>query len=154
MSNCFKIFNKSCQHHAHGSVTLLMGKKTVTLYGGSYFSAELIEGVQRVKLAQELDRPYEHKIDIQDFGTPKTEDILELAEFIRHNDHSVYYIGCFGGYGRTGTVIAALLIVLRGFSARYAIDHVRANISPRCIETLDQSEFLYKLSTTLEKMNS
>lgn len=152
--NLFKNTNLSCEAVAHGSVTMLISGRNITLYGGAYLNSISVKGAQLVKLAAEIDLDYDHKIDIEDFSPPKPEDVLELAQTIRNSKHDVYYIGCLGGYGRTGTVIAALLILLRGYSSEYAIKSVRSHISPRCIETVEQLEFLYKLSSTVTKLNN
>jgi len=53
-------------------------------------------------------------------------------------------ITCFGGHGRSGTALAALLIA-NGFSAMDAIDYVRTVHCNLAIETLEQEEYLARL---------
>lgn len=50
------------------------------------------------------------------------------------------HLGCIGGHGRTGTVMAALVKVMTGEKA--AIEYVRANYCTRAVESLVQVDFL------------
>lgn len=52
-------------------------------------------------------------------------------------------IHCIGGWGRSGTLAAALLCH-EGHSPRRAIELVRRARSPRCIETMAQEVFVHK----------
>lgn len=51
------------------------------------------------------------------------------------------HIGCIGGHGRTGTVLAALVSVMRG--EKDAIQYVRNNYCPKAVESEEQVEFLH-----------
>ena len=50
-------------------------------------------------------------------------------------------IGCLGGRGRTGTVLACMA-VLAGLQASDAVVWVRANYDPLAVETQDQAEWV------------
>lgn len=69
----------------------------------------------------------------------QTADDGELVEFIKHlatrvteaqkrrkegEPHEVFYVHCWGGHGRTGTVISLLLIALYGITANQALEYV------------------------------
>jgi hypothetical protein len=51
------------------------------------------------------------------------------------------HIGCIGGHGRTGTVLAALYAALNP-ADKQAIQHVRAHYCPRAVESAAQVAFL------------
>lgn len=50
---------------------------------------------------------------------------------------------CIGGWGRSGTIAAALLCH-QGYEARNAIGLVRAARSPHCIESYEQEQFVHE----------
>lgn len=52
-------------------------------------------------------------------------------------------IHCIGGWGRSGTIAASLLIH-EGHSAEDAIAQVRRSRSPRCVESIQQEKFVTK----------
>jgi hypothetical protein len=53
-------------------------------------------------------------------------------------------IGCAGGHGRTGSTLAALLI-LQGMSGRAALRQIRRSYCPDAVESLEQSSMLRRL---------
>ncbi|MFX0120028.1 MAG: hypothetical protein ACFE9A_11660 [Candidatus Hodarchaeota archaeon] len=53
-------------------------------------------------------------------------------------------IHCSGGHGRTGTIIAALLVVIDRIPPDDAIERVRA-VNPLAIETKDQEKYIKSL---------
>lgn len=57
-------------------------------------------------------------------------------------------IGCFGAHGRTGTLLACLL-VLQGMPAPDAIKRVRSTHCVEAIETSDQVKFIYLYDTRI-----
>ena len=83
-------------------------------------------------------------IDWQDFGLPR--DPAAAAATIR----DVYAraeagerveVGCAGGLGRTGTVLACMA-VLAGVPAEDAVGWVRRNYDVRAVETPEQEEWV------------
>ena len=54
-------------------------------------------------------------------------------------------IGCTGGHGRTGTVIAGVLAILEGLDAGTAIAETRKRYCVSAIETFKQEEMIYHL---------
>lgn len=80
-----------------------------------------------------------------DFGLPAdpaaTRQALEQA--LTRADTERVEVACAGGRGRTGTALACLA-VLDGIPSRQAVKYVRANYSPRAVETPWQRRFVAK----------
>lgn len=53
-------------------------------------------------------------------------------------------IGCFGGHGRTGTLLAVLLVEVEKLSPADAIEAVRKRYCGECIESKAQAQFVYE----------
>ena len=56
-------------------------------------------------------------------------------------------VACWGGRGRTGTVLACLT-VLDGYSAEQAIAHVRAGYDPDAVETAEQEAYVARFAAS------
>jgi len=83
-------------------------------------------------------------VDWPDFGLPtdpETAAAQILAAFERAKRGESVEIGCAGGLGRTGTVLACMAI-LAGVPADGAVAWVRTNYDPRAIETPDQAAWV------------
>jgi len=52
-------------------------------------------------------------------------------------------IGCMGSHGRTGTLLALLILEIEGGTAKEAIDKVRSRHCVECIETYRQECFIF-----------
>lgn len=52
---------------------------------------------------------------------------------------------CFGGHGRTGTALAALMVVSGQFTAAQAIAHLRKDYCKKAVETASQEAYLKSL---------
>ena len=83
-------------------------------------------------------------IDWPDFGLP-ADDARAAAQirdaFSRAASGQVVEIGCAGGLGRTGTVLACMA-VLAGVVATDAVSWVRQNYRVSAIETADQERWI------------
>lgn len=82
---------------------------------------------------------------IQDMGVPKNapefiELITWLAGRIESGDKA--HIGCIGGHGRTGTVLAALVAHMT--TEADAIGYVREHYCEKAVESTEQVKFLMK----------
>ena len=85
-------------------------------------------------------------LPVPDGSAPSIDQVLDFANFVdgqRALNHSVA-VHCEAGLGRTGTVIAAYLIV-KGDTPDSAIARVRASES-KAIETATQIHFLRQLA--------
>lgn len=83
-------------------------------------------------------------IDWPDFGVPTdatraAAQIVAAYERVRAGEH--LEIGCIGGKGRTGTVLACLAI-LAGLPASEAVSWVRATYHPHAVETPEQERWV------------
>ncbi len=83
-------------------------------------------------------------IDWPDFGTPTSSEqamqaIIETFNLARAG--SRVEVGCLGGRGRTGTVLACFA-VLCGLEPEQAVDFVRSGYDPSAIETVEQERWV------------
>jgi atypical dual specificity phosphatase len=76
--------------------------------------------------------------------------IAETEERIRRGEPTVYH--CKGGLGRTGTLLAAHLIV-RGMAPLHALEELRG-IHPRYVQSVAQEHFLDRLAALLRTPTS
>lgn len=82
---------------------------------------------------------------IQDMGVPTSRgDFMNLLCWLERalHDKKKVHIGCIGGHGRTGTVLAALVKQMTGNED--AITYVRENYCQKAVESTTQIEFLRK----------
>jgi hypothetical protein len=82
-------------------------------------------------------------IEWQDFGVPADPERAAgqiRAAFARAQAGERVEIGCAGGLGRTGTVLACMAI-LGGVAAADAVAWVRATYNRLAVETADQEAF-------------
>ncbi|MFQ5712840.1 MAG: dual specificity protein phosphatase family protein [Candidatus Scalinduaceae bacterium] len=92
-------------------------------------------------------------IPVEDFSTPRIEqieDFLEFAEKIRAVGKKLV-VHCDGGMGRTGTMLACYL-VSKGINAAKAIEIVRKK-RPNSIETEEQKEIVFKFWRKIRKIS-
>jgi len=83
----------------------------------------------------------------RDFWLPSDPDALRSAlheVWVRSESERVE-IACGGGYGRTGTALAALAI-MDGVSSKDATAYVRAHYSPRAVEMPWQRRFVTRFT--------
>ncbi|KAL0248506.1 hypothetical protein GEMRC1_003742 [Eukaryota sp. GEM-RC1] len=83
----------------------------------------------------------------------QTFTILQSLVSLFHNDKSVL-IHCQGGLGRTGTVVACLIMLLSDGSIApdRAIEIVRSNRGKRAIQTASQFKFLHNFPSLLPEL--
>ncbi len=83
-------------------------------------------------------------IDWPDFCLPVDEEAAAgqiIAAFERAKNGERAEVGCIGGLGRTGTVLACMAI-LAGVPADGAVAWVRANCNSQAVETTEQAEWV------------
>jgi protein-tyrosine phosphatase len=83
-------------------------------------------------------------IEWEDFGLPARpeEAVAQIrSAFERARAGQRVEIGCLGGTGRTGTVLACMA-VLAGVDAESSIEWVRAHYKPTAVETRDQEQWV------------
>jgi protein-tyrosine phosphatase len=83
-------------------------------------------------------------IDWKDFGLPVNPELAaqQIAEaFGRAGRDGLVEVGCLGGSGRTGTVLACMA-VLAGVPPAHAVAWVRTSYRPEAVETADQEAWV------------
>ena len=101
----------------------------------------------------EPDEPRTVYVDWPDFNVIDIEALLRVIKIINDGLKAGYNIeiGCHGGHGRTGTLVASLC-VMHGETAEDAIARIRLEYCDRAIETKDQEELVKSLETKLYLM--
>ena len=81
-------------------------------------------------------------LPIPESGAPSRAQMDRAARFVKDSNRAgrAVFAHCFAGYGRTGVVIAGLMIAA-GEEPRAAIDRVR-RLRPGAVESARQEEFL------------
>jgi hypothetical protein len=99
---------------------------------------------------------------IHDFTAPKVEDLERLIAdiIVAHaaEPNEPVFVGCRGGFGRTGTVVAALVKYAQEMTAEEGdalldpIKYTRQNFNPNAVETQPQANVVRALNvnTVLE----
>ena len=80
----------------------------------------------------------------EDFGLPENPELAarQIADaFGRARTGGLVEVGCLGGSGRTGTVLACMA-VLAGVPSAEAVAWVRAAYRPEAVETADQEAWV------------
>jgi hypothetical protein len=98
----------------------------------------------------EVSWPY-RMIAWPDFGVPENQS--ELFDVIvdihtRARSGEIVEIACYGGLGRTGTVLACLA-VCAGVPFRDAVGWVHVNYDQRAVETEEQEQFVESFANSL-----
>lgn len=149
----------------NNKLNLIVEGKNVDIYAGSCHNPSVEDADIYVSLDVEQpvydwEKPWGEKnnkkhvrFPIEDMFIPM--DVNEFKKLINylkselHNDKAIH-VGCIGGKGRTGIVLAALtelcmgekLIDLKGDKIS-AIDYVRKNYNIKAVETVPQVLFLH-----------
>lgn len=98
----------------------------------------------------EVTWPY-RMIDWPDMGLPINEPelfevVLDIHE--RANKSELVEIACYGGIGRTGTVLSCLAISA-GVQPKSAVDWVREHYDARAVETDEQYGLIQRFALSL-----
>ncbi|MBD0347629.1 MAG: hypothetical protein ICV59_00630 [Thermoleophilia bacterium] len=83
-------------------------------------------------------------VDWPDFGLPASREAAAdqiVAAFGRARNRERVEVGCLGGLGRTGTVLACMA-VLAGVPPAEAVAWVRTNYDVRAVETEEQADWV------------
>ncbi len=70
--------------------------------------------------------------------------VKEVAKKIRQA--TIVEVGCGSGHGRTGTLLAGLIVEIEGMSAANAIKSIRSRYCNQAVETRDQEDMIYILT--------
>jgi len=129
----------------------------LVLHGGPYRSKphELL-GV-RLEMSAPADDTMVVDFPIVDFGVPDYEDLVTAVHkaYERALGARELYIGCTGGFGRTGlfmTCLMARVMFENGFpfpDAKAAVTYLRALYVPNAVETADQMDMVERYISDL-----
>jgi len=90
-----------------------------------------------------------HPFDIRDFSPPTLLQMDAFNDLVQDSGEKKILVHCLGGYGRTGTMLAAYLMKHKGYRASDAIEFVRKR-RPGAIEVTEQVEILKEYETFLK----
>jgi hypothetical protein len=124
---------------ANGVMPLKLMGKDVYVVGGPYRKRP--EELFGVKLAQEIRAKCDVDLPIRDFSIPDDrachEAVKKAMEALMK--HGRIYVGCMGGWGRTGLFLACLA---KACGEGDPVQFVRATYTPRAVETREQEAFV------------
>lgn len=124
---------------SHGQFSLIWDGKKINIIGGPYINKT--PGTVGVKMAREIDRPCDIKIDTEDFSVPNIDDLmLGVAEglVLGSRGHTLY-VGCMGGTGRTGLYMAAMAMACGELKP---VEYVRSVYKSHAVETDEQYKYI------------
>lgn len=113
------------------------------IFAGPY--AEKPPYMEGVKLAPEVNLYAKYNVPIRDFGVPN--DVSKLNEVIIDVlkelvvDEDPFYVGCYGGMGRTGMFLSLLA---KTMGVHDPVTYVRDNYWEKAVERPAQHEFIAK----------
>jgi len=139
---------------SHPALPITIEGKNYFVYGGScskpiHLDADIYVGLDTSMKLTEKEYPWSagHEIGffIQDMGTPKdTVEFKKLIEWLSVQliANQKIHIGCIGGHGRTGLVLAALYKNVT--NDKEAVTYVRDNYCKKAVESQKQIEYLHE----------
>jgi len=131
---------KSSKQVGRGSVKLPMGVgQYFEVYGGPYMARP--KSFVGLKMAEEITAPFDVEIPTPDFNVPTYEQALaglrRILPFILIG--RPVYVGCMGGVGRTGFMLA---ILAKAWGVPSPIKYVRSQYYAHAVETTPQQRFV------------
>ena len=149
------IFSTGKCAHSHKPMPVVVNGETLFIYGGAagspvYKDCDIFVALDGSTHEDKAFYPWnteQSKVFISfyitDMQVPK--DRVEFRKMIEWLKGQILmgrkvHVGCMGGHGRTGIVLAALVKVLTGESD--AITYVRKNYCHKAVETSEQANFL------------
>ena len=119
--------------------------KTLHFGGGPYREVlgfkMMTKNVFKIKAANEQSGFADVTLPVQDFGVPSYEDLNDVVETAIKEamKKKLVLVGCGAGWGRTGTVLAAVLAVL---GVEDPVTRLRQVYVPQAVETPAQRELV------------
>lgn len=122
-----------------------------SVYGGPY--AEKPRSMVGVKMAVEINRACSVNVPVKDFHTPAPMQLRRgLIKTVRAiTQGKRVYVGCMGGKGRTGLMLAVLA---KSFGVEKPVEYVRANYYAHAVETPEQYKFVevFRIPAKVQRM--
>lgn len=110
-----------------------------SVYGGMFVKRP--PGYLGVKMAVEINRPCDVSVPVVDFSIPTPAEMeLGLSQTVKLIlSGSPVYVGCAGGIGRTGLMLAVLA---KAWGVDDPISYVRSQYFAHAVETKQQIDFV------------
>ena len=135
----------------HGSIKLPLGWrglwKTVEIHGGPYNcypGKDEAFGVS-VRKEQMVGREFDLHLPIDDFHIPRMPDAEMQSAIVKIIEQALagktVYVGCMGGYGRTGLFLA---LVAKAAGVVDPVEFIREHYSDHAVETNEQHNYVEK----------
>jgi len=123
-----------------GSLPLSSGIiREYRVFGGPYMNRP--HGTIGLKMAVEIQARCDINVPTEDYSVPKDEDALKGLEAAVHDIlHGLpVYVGCLGGIGRTGLMLA---LIAKAWGVKDPVAYVREHYYPHAVETKEQQAFI------------
>ena len=131
------------QHNANvlfkykNKVILAQGEQTPSKSDTSYLSLEKsVKG--------------DYNIPVDDYTAPTIDQLREIIHTVENSPTKYVTVGCLGGLGRTGTVLAILYALENKVRGERAIAAARERLNPGFIETVEQELFVSLVTATAD----
>ncbi|KAL0213901.1 hypothetical protein P9112_006085 [Eukaryota sp. TZLM1-RC] len=151
-TRCLNTDLATIQTHSFSHVIILLQKRELSKYNVH----NLLSSYESINITPFL-------FEIEDGHPPSTHQLKEITSLIftfnpnpnlnlNRNSNIKPLLHCQGGLGRTGVVVAALVLVLGEgrFSVDESIAKVREVRGPRAVQTVKQFKFLVELNKNQE----
>lgn len=123
-----------------GKITLPMAwGSRYEVFGGRYIDRQ--PGFLGVKMAVEINRPFDVEVPVADFSIPTKDQMMRgLRDTVKLIlDGDPVYVGCMGGIGRTGLMLAFLA---KAWGIANPVEYVRSQYYSHAVETDQQQKFI------------
>lgn len=134
---------------ANGDITLTLGPwafwQKVRLHGGPFDGYDPTENSLGVCVrAERVPKSADIRVPIHDFDVPRPADIWLVQEALQRAfgaalDGKDVYVGCMGGWGRTGLFLALCAKVA---GEKDPVGFIRAHYTPKAVETAKQEAYV------------
>tara|TARA_R100000306_G_C4357661_1_gene133629 strand:+ start:180 stop:947 length:768 start_codon:yes stop_codon:yes gene_type:complete len=160
---------KTCKHHLQ-PFTFKVGQREYTLYGSAFSDRKSAPKAAKANLCVFLDYRWMEEyspvwfnpalaqsgsslglnvkpetptifLDWPDMGVLEIEDLKPVVAYLTSVIDTGVEVGCMGGHGRTGTLMALIMVQL-GCKAEEAIKTIRQDYCDRAIETKKQENLI------------
>ena len=146
----------TCNHYQE---PVIIGDETIFVTGSQYLpergyvpmgNAIFLDKASWTKALADPEARDTDIFDWPDFQAIDLEDFQQLLTDISQGlvrDHQME-IGCIGGHGRTGTVLAGMLIATQDFDSINAVEEIRDTYCQKAVETKSQHDLLNQLAAS------
>lgn len=143
----FKTLKSNPFIYSNGSITLPTGFKTawldLTFHGGQFPRYQKKPNTFGVNLRAEANHSCQMLLPIADYSVPTDHASVVQAKVQRIIEMRMQgmdiYVGCMGGIGRTGLMLA---LVAKALGAEHPVAYVREHYLSHAVETEEQAQYV------------